>query len=411
MEYKTIKLKFGKERALIDGNRWIFSGAIDSWPEDLSNGELVQVISANNSPVGFGYANPRNSIAVRLLSFGTNNPIEELNRSILNAFNLRAKLFLPTLNNQDSQINAFRLINSEADGVPGLIADFYKNIIVIQSGTKGVDKLKDKITQFIVQNWQEVFKGVSIDCVYEKSGSQSRAVEQLESTNGILWQSDNFNSEMLNCEITEYGTKFIVPIETGHKTGAYLDQREMRNFVSKIAQAKNVLNCFSYTGGFSLKALAGGAFHVTSVDMSETALNLISPQIELNNLEKERNVNVKSDVLEYLKNNDLDKFDLIILDPPAFAKSRKDVEPAVRMYSRLNSEIFRKAKMGTILLTCSCSHFVDQRLFETTIFKAARRYGKRLKIISRFIQPPDFVIDPAHPGNEYLKCLVVEVTN
>lgn len=382
---KAVVLKPGKEKALLQRHHWIFSGAIAKMPLD-KEGELLQVFSSKGESLGWGFFNSRCSLRGRLLSFGSQEPKEALYNAIKAAIVFRRKLYPAPVST-----NAYRLINGEGDCLPGLIVDQYDSTLVVQSGALGIDLLMPTIVSYLVEL-------VSPKAIYEKSLSTARVEEGLKNRSGWL-----YGEESKRIEIIENDLKYLVDPVNGQKTGFFLDQAEMRKAVRGFSKGKNVLNCFSYSGGFSISALAGGAFSATSVDISAPAIAMAAENAKLNGF-SETHKGIAADVFEYLNAETL-PFDLIILDPPAFAKRKKDVMAACRGYKEINRAAIKKAPKGALLLTNSCSYNVDEKLFQQVVFQAALEAGREVKVIGRHTQSPDHPVNLFHPEGDYLKSL------
>ncbi|MBS0630002.1 MAG: class I SAM-dependent rRNA methyltransferase [Verrucomicrobia bacterium] len=379
-------LKKGREKALLRGHPWVFSGAVDALPQ-VGPGTILPIYSSDGQFLAQGYFNPGNSLVGRILSFEEGGIKELLKKNIVEAISMRKELF-------GAGTNAYRLINGEGDGIPGLIVDFYNGYLALQIHTRGIENLKP----FFVEQLIELIKPKGI---YEKSHSPARQEEGLESFEGLL-----YGEVPETIEILENGVKFVVSLPNGQKTGFFLDQRSMRAQVGKLAKGRKVLNCFAYSGGFSIYALEGGAQSVTSVDSCSNACKLAKENSLLNNFEN--HVVVQSDVFEFLERETFD-WDLVILDPPAFAKKKANLEHALKGYQKLNEKVMRKLPPRSLLLTCSCSHFVDENLFQLAIFTASRKAGRFVRIIGKHAQAPDHPIAITHPEGSYLKSLLLFV--
>lgn len=396
---KKLILKPGREKAIKNFHHWIFSGAVKQ-VDNYEDGEILEVYSSNNELLGNAYCNHKTSITGRMLSFGKIEPMEALKNNIDSAIEMRERFF------KGSDTNCYRLINSEGDNIPGLVVDKYNNVLVIQIATAGIDKLK----QFIVDYLVEVLKPKAI---YEKSDLPSRREEGLQMSEGLL-----YGKEVGKVEVLENGIKFEVDLKNSQKTGFFLDQREMRVLVGNLAKGKNVLNCFSYTGGFSLYAEQNGAKQVDSVDISEEAVEQSKVNFKLNGIlpppptpSSGRRGNYHffaEDVFKFLREKELD-YDLIILDPPAFAKKKSDIMQACRGYKDINRLALSKMPKNSILITSSCSYHVDEKLFQTVVFQAAVEAKRKVRIIGRHHLAPDHPINIYHPEGEYLKSLVLWV--
>lgn len=379
-------LKKGREKALLRGHPWVFSGALASLPQVLP-GTILPIYSAEGQFLAQGYFNPGNSLVGRILSFEEGKIEELLSKQLLQAISMRKQLFGP-------ETNSYRLINGEGDGIPGLIVDFYNGYLAIQIHTRGIDNLKTFFIEQLIELIQP--KGI-----YEKSNSPSRQEDGLQPTEGLL-----YGEVPDTIEILENGLKFTVSLPTGQKTGFFLDQRSMRAQIGELAKGRKVLNCFAYSGGFSIYALNRGALSVTSVDSCAKACALAEQNSLLNN--HQNHTAVQSDVFEFLERDNFD-WDLVILDPPAFAKRKGNVEHALKGYQKLNEKVLRKLPPNSLLLTCSCSHFVDETLFQLAIFTASRRAGRVVQIIGGHRQAPDHPISINHPEGGYLKSLLLFV--
>lgn len=379
-------LKEGKEKSVLRRHPWIFSGAIQKVPI-FSDGEILPVYSASGKKLASAYFHTSNSIAGRILSFGEEDPLLALDRKIRDALILRKGFDLGS--------DAYRLINSEGDGIPGLIVDLYKDVAVIQVNTAGIERLKSPIISLLVQL-------LNPKTIYEKSISSARRQEGLADIKGVL-----YGEPVDEVVITENGIPFIVSIPTGQKTGFFLDQREMRKKIASLSRGKRVLNCFSYSGGFSLAALTGGALHVDSIDISEAACALARRNSASY---PHTHAVIQKDVFEFLRTSSLD-YDLIILDPPAFAKKRSDLNNACQGYKEINRAVMQKIPNNSILVTSSCSSYIEDALFKNLIFQAAQEAGRFVRCIGHHISAPDHPVSVYHPEGHYLKSEVLYVSN
>jgi 23S rRNA (cytosine1962-C5)-methyltransferase len=384
---KKVVLKPEKEKSVHRRHPWIFSGAIASIPE-ITPGEILPIYSSSGTFLAQGSFHPTNSLAGRIISFDQRPVSETLLQKLVKALDLRKQLFNP------SQTNAYRLVNSEGDGIPGLVVDVYDTVLVLQVNTCGMELLKPFFVDALIKLMQP-------SAIYEKSTSASRRSEGLEDREEWLW-----GTPAPEVEILENGIKFRCAIEQGQKTGFFFDQREMRKLILGYAKGKKVLNCFSYTGGFSLYALKGGAAQVTSIDASESANQLAAVNTQLNGFASKDHTLIKGDVFALLKEKSRD-YDFIILDPPAFAKKRSDVDKACQGYKEINRTALEKMPPKSLLLTCSCSHFIDDTLFQNLIFQASLEAKREVKIIGRHLLAPDHPILIYHPEGGYLKSLLL----
>jgi 23S rRNA (cytosine1962-C5)-methyltransferase len=387
---ESVILKKGKEVIFENRHPWIFSGAVYAFPKEFRSGTIYPVYSSNSELLGHAYFNRSQSLCGRILSFGVKDPMEELYSNIEKALMLRRSLLDLT------QTNACRLINGEGDGLPGLIVDQYDQYLVIQSGTLGIDHLLPKITTYLAS--KKLWKGI-----FEKSTGSSRKEEKLAEKIGVLWGEDQ-----KSIVIQEHGLFFEVNWRKGQKTGFFLDQREMRQLVKSLSKDKKVLNCFSYSGGFSMYALAGQAEFVHSVDISEQAIAWCERNCELNHFSKDRYTHQACDAFEFLNQHNLE-YDLIILDPPAFAKKKQDIPKASRGYREINTQVLKKMPPKCLLLTSSCSYYMEESLFQTIIFQAAKAAKRQVQILSKHLMGIDHPINIYHPEMNYLKSYLLYV--
>ncbi|MBS4168405.1 class I SAM-dependent rRNA methyltransferase [Parachlamydia sp. AcF125] len=386
MKQKRVILKPGKEKAILHHHHWIFSGAIASSPS-YENGEILPVYASNQTLLGQAYFNKHSSIAGRMVAFGEVQAENALRENLERAIQFRKRWF------QGQSTTAYRLVNGEGDCLPGLIVDQYADNLVLQISTLGMERLKGVIVS-------ELERLLSPQLIYEKSLLPSRKEEGLEPFQGVL--KGHFSKEV---EILENGLRFKVSLVHGQKTGFFLDHREMRQQIRQLALQKRVLNCFSYTGGFSVYAAAGGAKRVDSVDISEKAIQDAKINMKLNPAQCTTEFYCE-DVFEFLRSSKLD-YDLVILDPPAFAKKKSDQISACRAYKDINRLAMQKMPRGSLLLTSSCSYFVDENLFQKVVFQACEEAKRSAKIIGRHHLAPDHPVNLAHPEGDYLKSLLL----
>ena len=388
MEKRAI-LKEGRERSLGFKHPWVFSGALESLPL-IEPGEILPLHSISGRFIGMGYFHPAMSLTGRIITFDLLDPHTVIQNRLKEAFLLKKNLY------PDS--NAFRWINAEGDGIPGLIIDWYGGIAVLQVHTAGIERMKSKILGWI----QEIANPTAI---YERSNSSSRKLEGLEPIE--KWHLGMQKKPIL---IQEECGQFLVSIEDGQKTGFFLDQREARTLVGKLSKGKKVLNTFGYTGGFTVAALLKGATFVDHVDVDGKALELLKETLEINQIPQSKVSLRKQDVFAFLKNDPLDH-DVFILDPPAFAKKLKDKEEALKGYTSLHSLVFAKAKPGALIHTSSCSYFVDEDSFTKTIFQASLLTNREISILSAHHGALDHPHSIYCPEGKYLKSYLLCVRN
>lgn len=386
---KRVILKEGKEKSLNQRHPWIFSGAVASMPT-CDPGEILPVYSSQGTFLAKAYFHPDQSLMGRVLSFQDEEISEVIKNRILDALILRSKLIHP------KETNAYRLVHAEADGLPGLIVDNYNGYLVIQIQTYGMEKLRKTIVDILQQM-------LSPKAIYEKSLSHARIAEGLSPVEQLL--SGKLPSEI---EILENNLKFIVSVQLGQKTGFFIDQRNMRSLVQKLSSDRNVLNCFSYTGGFAIYALHGGAKKVTSIDSCKVACQFAEKNTLLNGFSIDQHNILNVEAFDYLKNQPIEE-DFVILDPPAFAKKRDALENAIKGYRNLNALALSKMPPRSFLLTCSCSYYMDEKNFQKTLFQAAQASGRFVQIIQKHSQGFDHPISLYHPEGEYLKSFLLFV--
>lgn len=393
MENKIIRLKKGKEESLLRRHPWVFSGAIASLPDGLEEGETVAVLSSSGEVLGTGHFQI-GSITVRILEFGvTELPGDFFPRRLQNAFALRQSLGLIRPDN-----NCFRLVHGEGDFLPGLVVDIYGDTAVVQAHSPGMHFERHRIAAALTE-----LPGASIRNVYYKSETTLPYKAHLDPENEYLIGSYDGNIAIEN------GLQFNIDWMRGQKTGFFVDQRENRLLLQNYAKGRNVLNMFCYTGGFSVYAMRGGAVKVDSVDSSAKAAALTDANIELNFPGDERHKTFATDAFRFLADMEKDAYDLIILDPPAFAKHRSALKNGLIGYRKLNAKAFEKIRSGGVLFTFSCSQVVTKEMFRLAVFSAAAQSGRKVRILHQLTQPADHPIDISHPEGEYLKGLVLYV--
>lgn len=393
MKLKKIILKKGKEESLQRRHPWIFSGAIAQMDSSIEEGDMVTVYQADGELVGCGHYQI-GSIAVRMLSFGTENlPDDFFLGRIRQAAALRRTLGLIRADN-----NCFRLVHGEGDFLPGLIVDIYGTTAVMQAHSPGMHACRGEVASALLE-----IPDIPIAAVYYKSETTLPYKAQLDARNEYLIGNSENNIAIEN------GLKFNIDWLRGQKTGFFVDQRENRRLLGQLAAGRKVLNMFCYTGGFSVYALRGGALSVDSVDSSSKAVELTQLNVEMNFPGCTRHNAIDTDAFKFLGAIEKDAYDLIILDPPAFAKHRNALHNGLQGYRRLNAKAFEKIAPGGILFTFSCSQVVTREMFRLAVFSAAAQSGRNVKILYQLSQPADHPIDICHPEGEYLKGLVLYV--
>lgn len=393
--YCTVTIKPKRQESILRRHPWVFSGAIKSIDGKPSAGDWVCVRANKGALLGWGHYSPGTSIAIRLLTFAEDIPNDDWWKAkIIEAVNVRRQLGL--LENNEN--NTCRLIHAEGDGLPGLIADFYSGVLVIQCHTPGMHKeLKLLCAAF------SAALGDALFAVYDKSSKSLAKHGGIISEDGLVWGKLPENHHAM-----EHGHKFKIDWEKGQKTGFFIDQRENRNLLAHYSKGKKVLNVFSYTGGFSVYAMKAGATEVHSLDSSARALEICDENVLLNDLPPEGHKCLQEDAIAYLK-EDLSEYDIIVLDPPAFAKRATARHAAVQGYKRINLRAIESMKPGSLLFTFSCSQAVDEKLFTNTIIAAAIQSNRTVRILHRLHQPADHPVSAFHPEGSYLKGLVLRV--
>lgn len=447
MNMTKIILKKGREESLLRFHPWVFSGAIAQIVGEPAEGDIVGIFASDGSFLAYGHYQI-GSIAVRVLSFNGENPTKpDFFRNMLSkALRLRIAAGLASLGHPEqtndshpdqrtdshpeqathlhpeqathrhpgldsvstknpvpgSVTNCYRLVHGEGDGLPGLIIDFYDGVCVMQAHSVGMFRAKEAICNALKQIY-----GDSLKAVYDKSSGTAPFKAGLDLVDGYIYKADGFSDD--EQVVQENGHEFLVNWTEGQKTGFFLDQRENRLLTEKYSKGRNVLNLFCYTGGFSVYALGGGAVHVDSVDSSKKAIDMVSKNMSLNGFENSSHSEFCEDAMEYLAKVPEDKYDLMIVDPPAFAKHRGALSNALRAYQRLNAAAISKVAPGGIIFTFSCSQVVDKEAFALAIFSAAAQTGRSVRILDRLNQPADHAVNIYHPEGEYLKGLLLYV--
>lgn len=391
-----VKLKKNEGRTISSGGLWIFDNEIDVIDGDYKNGDIVEVVSFKNDFIGYGYINDNSKIRIRILTRNKNEIIDEefFKKRILDAWNYRKNVV---------ETNCCRVVFSDSDRLPGLIIDKFEDVLVFEIDTLGMDVRKD----LLVKVTKEVFEedGINIKGIYERSDARVRTLEGLERIKGFL--SEPFDTLI---EVDENGVKLEVNIADGQKTGYFLDQKYNHLYIRNICKDKKVLDCCTHTGGFALSA-AKVAKSVTGIDASDLAIKQAIRNSELNGFKNTEFV--VADVFDYLieaeENNE--KYDVIILDPPAFTKSKNSVKNASKGYKEINYRAMKLLKPGGFLVTCSCSEYMPRDLFMKIIVSAGNDAHKRLRLVESRTQGPDHPIIMGNNVSDYLKCIIVQVND
>lgn len=393
-----IILRKGREESLRRFHPWVFSGAVAEIQGDPSEGDVVAVYASDGCFLAYGHYQI-GSIAVRVLSFDDSAVRPDFWEVMLSkALNVRLACGL----HGNEATDCYRLVHGEGDNLPGLIIDYYGGVCVMQAHSVGMFRAKKQITEALKKIY-----GNSLKAVYDKSSGTAPYKAGLELVDGYMYRSEDFSDD--EQIVQENGHKFIVNWTEGQKTGFFLDQRENRALVGSLAKGRNVLNLFCYTGGFSIYALAAGAVHVDSVDSSRKAMMMVDRNVELNGFDQSFHTSLCCDAIDYLKGVPEGKYDLMIVDPPAFAKHRGALKNALRAYQRLNAAAISKVASGGFVFTYSCSQVVDKEAFALAVFSAAAQAGRRVRILDRLNQPCDHSVNIYHPEGEYLKGLLLYV--
>ncbi|MBQ9195034.1 MAG: class I SAM-dependent rRNA methyltransferase [Bacteroidales bacterium] len=393
-----IILKHGREESLLRYHPWVFSGAVAQIVGHPAEGDLVSVCSADGQLLCCGHYQV-GSIAVRVLSFDEDpTKADYWLRMLKRAYKLREAYGLAT----SAGTTCYRLVHGEGDGLPGLIIDYYDGVCVLQAHSVGMFRAKAAIAQALRELYRERLKAV-----YDKSSGTAPFKAGLELVDGYLYKAPGFEADEL--AVLENGNRFLVNWCEGQKTGFFLDQRENRARVGALAAGRKVLNLFCYTGGFSIYALAGGALHVDSVDSSQRAMDMVDRNVALNGFGADKHTSYCTDAIDFVKNVPDGAYDLMIVDPPAFAKHRGAFKNALRAYQRLNAAAIAKVAPGGFVFTFSCSQVVDKEAFALAVFSAAAQTGRSVRILDRLNQPADHSVNIYHPEGEYLKGLLLYV--
>ena len=387
-----------REESLLRYHPWVFSGAIAQITGHPAEGDLVSVVSSEGQVLACGHYQI-GSIAVRVLSFDEDPTQPDFwLRMLSRALQLRLSYGLA----DSADTNCYRLVHGEGDGLPGLIVDYYDGVAVLQAHSVGMFRAKGAICAAL----RELY-GPSLKAVYDKSSGTAPFKAGLDLVDGYLYRQEGFTADEQT--VLENGHRFLVNWNEGQKTGFFLDQRENRFRVGQLARGRRVLNLFCYTGGFSIYALAGGAVHVDSVDSSQRAMDMVDRNVALNGFGPEQHTSYCTDAIDFVKNVPDCAYDLMIVDPPAFAKHRGALKNALRAYQRLNAAAISKVAPGGFVFTFSCSQVVDKEAFALAVFSAAAETGRSVRILDRLNQPADHSVNIYHPEGEYLKGLLLYV--
>lgn len=398
MNYQSVILRRGKERRLLEGHPWVFSGAVGQHPEGVEPGGIVDVVDASGAFVARGYHNADSSIPVRVLTRDPNQDIDKtfIREKIRQAVQLR-KTWI-----DQKHTNAYRVVHGESDGIPGLIVDRYADFLVVQFHTLGVDVMRESVVEIL----EEQFSPTGI---WERSDVGTRRADGLSDFPTGLIAGDE-PPDLI--EVSENRAMFGVDVRRGQKTGFFLDQRENRATLQGFSRDKEVLNCFCYTGGFSIFAARGKAKQVVSVDVSQPAIDLVEHNLRLNRYDPETHPCLAANVFDYLKDCKAEKrqFDVIVVDPPAFVKTQRAIPQATRAYISLNRKAIELIRPGGVLVTASCSTQIDYESFYTIVKHAASAARRNVQIVKSHLQAIDHPSPVSFPEGRYLKCLFGIVT-
>ena len=389
--FPRIVLKRGKEKPLLRGHPWVFSGAVAKIEGDAMAGDIGEATSAGGQFLGIGHLNPRSQIVFRLLSQNEGTlGIDFFKERISTAVAWRERWF-------KGKTTAYRMINGEGDFLPGLVLDRYGEIFVLQFLTAGMERLKDQLVELLAEEYRP-------KSIYERSDTATREEEGLPQRSGLLYGKEIPD----HVEVEEYGSRFYIDVIRGQKTGFYLDQRENRHAVRGVSGGKRILDCFCYTGAFSIHGAAGGAKEIVLVDSSEDALDRAAVHFDLNDLREVSRRFIRGNVFEIIRTLD-PGYDIVLLDPPPFAKKKGHVSNASRGYKELNLQAFRLLKKDGLLFTFSFSHHMSFDLFQKIVFAAALDARRDVQVVSRRGHPVDHPISLYHPEGEYLKGFICRV--
>ncbi len=393
-------LKRGREESVLRFHPWVFSGAISQVQGSPAEGDLVAVYAFDGTFLACGHWQI-GSIAVRILSFDSDVLQPDFwEKMISRALAVRRAAGLA--GREDGKTDCYRLVHGEGDNLPGLIVDYYGGICVMQAHSAGMFRARKQIADALLKVY-----GDGLKAVYDKSSGTAPFKAGLDLVDGYLYRRPGFSDDQQ--VVSENGHKFIVNWTSGQKTGFFLDQRENRALVERYASGRRVLNLFCYTGGFSIYALAAGAESVVSVDSSKKAMELVDRNVALNGFDTAKHTSLCCDAIDYLKEVEDGRYDMMIVDPPAFAKHRGALKNALRAYQRLNAAAISKVAHGGLVFTFSCSQVVDKEAFALAVFSAVAQTGRSVRILDRLNQPADHSVNIYHPEGEYLKGLLLYV--
>ena len=391
---KKVTLKPAKEKSLLRKHPWVFSGAIKNVENDTKDGSIVEIFSNKEKYLATGHYNQGN-ISVRIFEFERQEINEDYwKKKIIKAYEQRINTIeISSIN------NVYRLIHAEGDQMPGFICDIYNKVAIFQFHSIGMWKHKDVFTKIILEL-------LPLDVIYDKSEKTLPKIyiDEYKIQNSYLFQK----KEITNTKVIENGNEFLIDWENGQKTGFFIDQRENRQYLGELAKDKKILNTFCYSGGFSIYALNNGAKEVHSLDSSQKAIDLLEDNLNFLSDFKNNHKSIIDDAKEYMKNLN-DQYDIIILDPPAFAKHMKVKHKALQGYKRLNTRAIEQIRTNGILFTFSCSQVIDNNLFRHMVLSSAIAAGRNVSILKQMHQPADHPINIFHPESEYLKGLVLKV--
>jgi 23S rRNA (cytosine1962-C5)-methyltransferase len=394
----NVHLKKGEGRGLNAGSAWVFDNEVDHIEGEYAAGDLVNVFAPNGFGLGTGFINPGSKIIIRMLSRRADQPIDDtfIKQRVKIAVEYRTKTI---------DMSSCRLIFGEADFLPGLVVDKFADVLVVQSLAMGIDRFKELIIATLKEELAKL--GMPIRGVYERSDARVRQQEGMDRVKGYIGEA--FDPKV---QIVENGVKYIVDVEEGQKTGFFLDQKLNRLAIHRLCKDAEVLDCFTHTGSFALNAAFAGAKHVTGVDASDVAINQADQNAKLNHMEDRVDFVIDDvfDLLPKLEKN-RKKYDIVILDPPAFTKSRASVKNAMKGYKEINLRAMKLIRDGGYLATCSCSHFITPDLFAKCINDAAHDAKKRLRQVEYRTQAPDHPILWAAEESYYLKFFIFQVVD